>query len=407
MIDIDKIRQSAGIIGESDQIQEMLALIGQVANTDISVLITGESGSGKELVAKAVHKNSRRKFEKMITVNCAAIPAGIIESELFGHKKGSFTGATEARAGYFEAAHKGTIFLDEIGELPLETQAKLLRVIEQGEFMRVGDTKIMKADVRIIAATNLELYNEVRNSNFRQDLYFRLKTINIDVLPLREHISDLHLFIERFGLQFTAKNDIPFKGFSSEALTVMKRYAWPGNVRELKNAVESLLVMNKGERITDEMVMRQLKLDTYQSNPNLPVFVDSDADKVERELILKQLLFLRQDVNEIKQMMMGGRGVSVEEVQPPNPALFLPPAGTLSTADPDVLAQVEDGTLHAIQSDAIGEISISELEQEMIERALEKFRGNRRKTAQALDISERTLYRKINDYGIQKKFKDS
>ena len=406
MIDIDKIRQSAGIIGESDQIQEMLALIGQVANTDISVLITGESGSGKELVAKAVHKNSRRKFEKMITVNCAAIPAGIIESELFGHKKGSFTGATEARAGYFEAAHKGTIFLDEIGELPLETQAKLLRVIEQGEFMRVGDTKIMKTDVRIIAATNLELSKEVRNSNFRQDLYYRLKTINIDVLPLREHISDLHLFIERFGLQFTAKNDIPFKGFSSEALTVMKRYAWPGNVRELKNAVESLLVMNKGERITDEMVMRQLKLDTYQSNPNLPVFVDSDADKVERELILKQLLFLRQDVNEIKQMMMGGRGVSVEEVQPPNPALFLPPAGTLSTADPDVLAQVEDGTLHAIQSDAIGEISMSELEQEMIERALEKFRGNRRKTAQALDISERTLYRKINDYGIQKKIKD-
>ena len=406
MIDIDKIRQSAGIIGESDQIQEMLALIGQVANTDISVLITGESGSGKELVAKAVHKNSRRKFEKMITVNCAAIPAGIIESELFGHKKGSFTGATEARAGYFEAAHKGTIFLDEIGELPLETQAKLLRVIEQGEFMRVGDTKIMKTDVRIVAATNLELSNEVRNSNFRQDLYFRLKTINIDVLPLREHISDLHLFIERFGLQFTAKNDIPFKGFSSEALTVMKRYSWPGNVRELKNAVESLLVMNKGERITDEMVLRQLKLETYQSNPNLPVFVDADADKVERELILKQLLFLRQDVNEIKQMMMGGRGVSVEEVQPPNPALFLPPAGTLSTADPDVLAQVEDGTLHAIQDDAIGEISMSELEQEMIERALEKFRGNRRKTAQALDISERTLYRKINDYGIQKKIKD-
>ena len=407
MIDIDKIRQSAGIIGESDQIQEMLALIGQVANTDISVLITGESGSGKELVAKAVHKNSRRKFEKMITVNCAAIPAGIIESELFGHKKGSFTGATEARAGYFEAAHKGTIFLDEIGELPLETQAKLLRVIEQGEFMRVGDTKIMKTDVRIIAATNLELSNEVRISNFRQDLYFRLKTINIDVLPLREHISDLHLFIERFGLQFTAKNDIPFKGFSSEALTVMKRYSWPGNVRELKNAVESLLVMNRGERITDEMVMRQLKLDTYQSNPNLPVFVDSDADKVERELILKQLLFLRQDVNEIKQMMMGGRGVSVEEVQPPNPALFLPPAGTLSTADPDVLAQVEDGTLHAIQDDAIGEITMSELEQEMIERALEKFRGNRRKTARALDISERTLYRKINNYGIQQKFKDS
>ena len=406
MIDLDKIRRSADIIGESVEIQEMLALIGQVANTDISVLITGESGCGKELVAKAIHKNSRRKFEKMITVNCAAIPVGIIESELFGHKKGSFTGALEARAGYFEAAHKGTIFLDEIGELPLETQAKLLRVIEQGEFMKVGDTNIMKSDVRIVAATNRELAEEVKKGNFRQDLYFRLKTINIEVAPLRNHLNDIHLFIERFGLLFTAKNDISFKGFSSEALTVMKRYAWPGNVRELKNVVESLLVMNRGERITDVMVNKQLKLDTFQTNPNLPVFVDADADKVERELILKQLLFLRQDVNEIKQLMVGGRGVSVEEVQPSNPALFLPPAPTTAST-PETLAHVEDGTLHAIQDDVIGEITMSELEQEMIERALEKFRGNRRKTARALDISERTLYRKINDYGIQKKFKDS
>ena len=406
MIDIDKIRRSADIIGESVEIQEMIALIGQVANTDISVLITGESGSGKEVVAKAIHKNSRRKFEKMITVNCAAIPAGIIESELFGHKKGSFTGASEARTGYFEAAHKGTIFLDEIGELPLETQAKLLRVIEQGEFMKVGDTNIMKTDVRIIAATNRELAEEVKKGNFRQDLYFRLKTINIEVAPLRNHLNDMHLFIERFGLLFTAKNDIPFKGFSSEALTVMKRYTWPGNVRELKNVVESLLVMNRGERITDVMVSKQLKLDTFSSSPNLPVLVDADADKVERELILKQLLFLRQDVNEIKQMMVGGRGMPVNEVQPSNPALFLPPAPSTSNA-PDVLSRVEDGALNAIQDDVIGEITMSELEQEMIERALEKFRGNRRKTARALDISERTLYRKINDYGIQKKIKES
>ena len=406
MIDIEKIRRSANIIGESVEIQEMIALIGQVANTDISVLITGESGSGKEVVAKAIHKNSRRKFEKMITVNCAAIPAGIIESELFGHKKGSFTGASEARAGYFEAAHKGTIFLDEIGELPLETQAKLLRVIEQGEFMKVGDTNIMKTDVRIIAATNRELVEEVKKGNFRQDLYFRLKTINIEAVPLRNHLNDMHLFIERFGLLFTAKNDIPFKGFSSEALTVMKRYAWPGNVRELKNVVESLLVMNRGERITDVMVTKQLKLDTFQASPNLPVLVDADADKVERELILKQLLFLRQDVNEIKQMMVGSRGAPVNEVQPSNQALFLPPSPSTSNA-PDTLAHVEDGALHAIQDDVIGEITMSELEQEMIERALEKFRGNRRKTARALDISERTLYRKINDYGIQKKFKES
>jgi len=409
MIDIDKIRRSAGIIGESEHIQEMLALIGQVANTDISVLVTGQSGSGKELVAKAIHKNSRRKFEKMITVNCAAIPAGIIESELFGHKKGSFTGATEARMGYFEAAHKGTIFLDEIGELPLETQAKLLRVIEQGEFMKVGDTKIQKTDVRIIAATNRDLSDEVKKSNFRQDLYFRLKTINIQVPPLKDHIGDLPQFIERFGLEFTAKNDIAFKGFSSEALTVMKRYEWPGNVRELKNSVESLLVMNKGKRITDKMVIRHLKLDDYQSNANLPVFVDSDSDKVERELILKQLLFLRQDVNEIKQMLMG-KGVAnlTDEVQPPNPALFLPASSSLtSEVDSEVLSQVEDGTLTSIQEDVIGEVSIADIEKEMIERTLDKFRGNRRKTAQVLDISERTLYRKINEYGINKKYKDS
>ena len=192
-LDVDKIRRSVGIIGESDSIQEMLATIGQVANTNILVLITGNSGSGKEMVAKAVHKNSRRKFESLVTVNCAAIPSGIIESELFGHKKGSFTGATENRKGYFEAADKGTIFLDEIGELPTETQAKLLRVIEQGEFLRVGDTKTQKVDVRIVAATNKNLLEEVGKGNFRQDLYYRLKTVTIKVAPLCEHMNDIYL----------------------------------------------------------------------------------------------------------------------------------------------------------------------------------------------------------------------
>ena len=225
IVDANKIKKSVGIIGESIEIEEMCTLIGQIANTDISVLVTGESGSGKEMVAKALHKNSKRKFESIITVNCAAIPSGIIESELFGHKKGSFTGAHENHKGYFEAANKGTIFLDEIGELPLETQAKLLRVIEQGEFMRVGETKTQKTDVRIIAATNRKLHEEVRNKRFRQDLYFRIKTVSIDVVPLKEHISDLFLYIERFGLLFTAKNDIPFKGFSQESINLMKQYS--------------------------------------------------------------------------------------------------------------------------------------------------------------------------------------
>ena len=404
MIDIDKIRRSVGLIGESENIQEMLALIGQVANTDISVLVTGESGSGKEMVAKAIHKNSKRKFEKLITVNCAAIPSGIIESELFGHKKGSFTGASETRTGYFEASNKGSIFLDEIGELTIETQAKLLRVIEQGEYMKVGDSKVQKTDSRIIAATNRDLAEEVKKGNFRQDLYFRLKTINIHVPPLREHLVDIALFIERFGLEFSAKNDIPFKGFASDALSVLKRYNWPGNIRELKNSVESLLVMNKGKRINEEMVIKHLKLDEYQANSNLPVFVDSDSDKVERELILKQLLFLRQDVNEIKQILLGGHVSSGDEVKPSNPALFLPPHNS-SELDSQ-LTKVEDATLHAIQDDVLGEMSMQELEKEMIDRTLEKFNGNRRKTAQSLNISERTLYRKINEYGIVKKYKD-
>ena len=207
---------------------------------------------------------------------------------------------------------------------------------------------------------------------------------------MRDHLGDISLFIQRFGLEFSAKNDIAFKGFSLEALTVLKRYNWPGNVRELKNSVESLLVMNKGERITENMVIKHLKLDEFQVNSNLPVFVDSNTDKVERELILKQLLFLRQDVNEVKQMLMSGRSSSPEEVQPPNPALFLPPAGLVPTADSKVLTHVEDGTIHAIHEDVIGEISIHELEQEMIEKTLDKFRGNRRKTAQVLNISERT-----------------
>ena len=405
-LDLDKIRRSVGIIGESDSIQEMLATIGQVANTNILVLITGDSGSGKEMVAQAVHKNSRRKFESLVTVNCAAIPSGIIESELFGHKKGSFTGATENRKGYFEAADKGTIFLDEIGELPTETQAKLLRVIEQGEFLRVGDTKTQKVDVRIIAATNKDLAEEVSKGNFRQDLYYRLKTVTIKVAPLRNHISDIYLYIERFGLEFTAKNDIPFKGFSSEAISVMKKHTWPGNIRELKNSVESMIVMNRGERITDAMVIKHLDLDEFNINPNLPVFVSDDADKMERELILKQLLFLRQDVNELKQIMVGRTPSAEEPIQPANPALFLPPPTQSEFIDYRGRTNIEDGSATAIQDDALGELTMEELEHEIIERTLDKFKGNRRKTAQSLNISERTLYRKINDYGIKKKHRD-
>ena len=397
IVDANKIKKSVGIIGESIEIEEMCTLIGQVANTDISVLVTGDSGSGKEMVAKALHKNSKRKFESMITVNCAAIPSGIIESELFGHKKGSFTGAHDNHKGYFEAANKGTIFLDEIGELPLETQAKLLRVIEQGEFMRVGETTTQKTDVRIIAATNRRLSSEVKDKKFRQDLYFRLKTVSIDVVPLKEHIGDLFLYIERFGLLFTAKNDIPFKGFSQEAINLMKKYDWPGNVRELKNTIESLLAINKGERIQEDMVRKYLNLDSPENifNDSLPVPVNKDSDAIERELILKQLLFLRQDVNELKQLFAAKNSDGIANVQPTNSSLFV-----LPEKNTDKIQTLDDGLFKGIKDDAIGEITMYELEKEIIERTLKNCKGNRRKTAKILDISERTLYRKLKEYEI-------
>ncbi len=400
MNDIDKIRKSVGIIGESEKMIEMLTLIGQIANTDISVLVTGKSGSGKEMVAKAVHKNSKRKFESLVVVNCAAIPSGIIESELFGHKKGSFTGATDNKKGYFEEAHKGTIFLDEIGELPKETQSKLLRVIESGEFMRVGESKTNKVDVRIIAATNRDLYSEVQKNNFRQDLYFRLKTINIKVPALKDHIEDLHLYIERFGLEFTAKNDIPFRGFSSDAVSILKQYSWPGNVRELKNSIESLLVMNKGQRIDGEMIKSHLNIVEPSFNENSIIPITDDADKLERELILKQLLYLRQDINEIKQFLTNNSSGS--EIAPTNPAFFLPidESNDRKSSYTSSKQNVEDAAVNAIKDDIVGELTMNELEREVIEKYLIKFKGNRRKTSEALDISERTLYRKIKEYDL-------
>ena len=401
MNNVDKIRRSVGMIGESSKIIEMLSLISQVATTDISILVSGESGSGKEMVAKAIHKNSKRKFESLVIVNCAAIPSGIIESELFGHKKGSFTGAIENKKGYFEEANKGSVFLDEIGELTKETQAKLLRVIESGEFIRVGESKAEKTDVRIITATNRNLKDEVNKNNFRQDLYFRLKTINIVVPPLREHLSDLPLFIERFGLEFTDKNDISFKGFSSEAIALLKTYNWPGNIRELKNTVESLLVINRGERIIPEMVKEQLNIIDFDNNSNSIIPINEESDKIERELILKQLLFLRQDINEIKKYLLMNSS-SEGSMKVTNPSFFLPIDENLDDCNTsrNNLDNISDAKLKAIRDEAVGEITMDEFEKEIIERCLEQFKGNRRKTANALDISERTLYRKIKEYGL-------
>tara|TARA_Y100001954_G_scaffold38286_1_gene37908 strand:- start:2087 stop:3292 length:1206 start_codon:yes stop_codon:yes gene_type:complete len=399
---LDKIRNSVGIIGDSPLIEEMLTLISQVAKTDISVLITGSSGSGKEMVAKAIHKNSNRKFKELVTVNCAAIPSGIIESELFGHKKGSFTGATENRKGYFEVADEGTIFLDEIGELPLETQAKLLRVIEEGEFLRVGDTKLNKVNVRIVAATNRALEKEVYDRNFRQDLYYRLKTVNIKVPDLKDHLDDIDELVSRFALKFTARNEISYKGFSKDSIMLLKNYSWPGNVRELKNVVESAIVMNKGERITRQMLSSQININEYSARPDLPVKIDMPSDKIEREMILKQLLYLRQDVNEIKQLFLSSKGLDkVYKNDVKSDTYFLPKDTNLKNIE-NQISDIGDAKAFALQDDSVGQVSMDDIENEVIERTLLKVKGNRRKAADILNISERTLYRKIKEYGIEK-----
>ena len=395
---IERIQKKSGIIGRSDSIQQVLEMIMQVSPVDISVLITGESGTGKEMIAKALHQNSKRSHESLVTVNCGAIPEGIIESELFGHKKGAYTDAREDRKGYFETANKGTIFLDEIGETPLETQVKLLRVLESGEFMPVGASKSKKTDVRVIAATNKDLGDLVTKNKFRQDLYYRLKTVTIDSPPLRNRVEDISLLVERFALEFTRSNDMLYRGFMPESIRVMKNFAWNGNVRELKNFVESIIVLEKGERITVEMVEKQLELNKggVHDNTALPVVVPQPAESAERELILRQLFLLRQDVEFLKQMASEGSPISSQVGVPVIPK-------TSGEINPSL--HIEEDVENFIKNSAIGDITMEDLEREVIERTLKYFNNNRRASAKSLNMSERTLYRKIDQYGLERKIK--
>ena len=403
MFDLERLQKQSGILGTSLGIRQVLEMIMQISPVDISVLVTGESGTGKEVVAKAIHKFSKRKNEEMVVVNCGAIPEGIIESELFGHKKGSFTGAGSDRKGYFEQADKGTIFLDEIGETPLETQVKLLRVLENGEFMRVGEAKTRKTDVRVIAATNKSLSELVKNGDFREDLYFRLKTIMVQLPPLRERVEDINAFIERFALEFTRANDIRYRGFMPDAVRMMKQYAWPGNVRELKHFVEKVLVLEKGERITADVIERELDNiipDQASNNPALPILVSKASDKAEIDLILRQLFMLKQDTELIQKLIVGGANVapttSLSEIKPIDQNLKIPQKSM----------EIVEHSYKFIRDDAIGDMLIKDLEEEAIKRTLKFFNNNRRKTAKSLGMSERTLYRKIEEFGIEPKIKN-
>ncbi len=398
---LNKLQQSFGILGESEKIKEIIEMIDQVSATDITILIAGESGTGKELIAAAVHRSSLRKHQPFVRVNCGAIPAGILESELFGHVKGAFTGAIGERKGYFETANNGTIFLDEIGEMPLETQVKLLRVLELGEFLPVGGSIGKKVDVRIIAATNKELIDEIEKEKFRKDLYYRLKTVTIVAPALRHHSEDVPLLIEKFALDFANRNNIPFKGFSPSAIHILENYSWPGNIRELKNFVESMIVLEKGEVINSSMIAKRLNIGRRIPSSNLPMKISKSVDQAERELILQQILLIRRDINDIKNAVTGDfNSISFDasrgstEIQ----RYIAPVLDEEKPVEEESLLEMADDFM--VNPNILGKVSLEEVEKELIQKTLKKFNFRKRQTANALKISERTLYRKIKEYEL-------
>jgi DNA-binding NtrC family response regulator len=367
-----------GIIGESLQMRKIAEVIDQVAPTDITVLITGESGVGKEVIAKAIHQSSKRSSRPMITVNSGAIPEGIIESELFGHERGSFTGASDQRKGYFELADGGTLFLDEIGELPLSSQVKFLRVLENGEFLRVGSSVPRHVNVRVIAATNKDLESAMRHGMFRPDLFYRLRSFNIAVPPLRERPEDIPFLFRVFAEEVARKNGISYKGISDTAMELLREYSWPGNVRELKNAAESMIVLERGKYLEPADVRKYLKANTLlpADERNLPIHLSKSVEQAERELILRALLELKGNIMEVKAML--------DEQRHALDATKRGGQGSVVVGGPD-----DPG------------ISLEEMEHRLIAEALTRSKGNRRMAARALNISERTLYRKIKEYGLE------
>ncbi len=405
-----KLQKRFGILGKSDAITEIIEIIDQVAETDITVLIGGESGTGKELIADAIHKHSMRKHKPFIKVNCGAIPSGILESELFGHVKGAFTGASENRHGYFESADTGTIFLDEIGEMPIETQVKLLRVLEEGEFFPVGGSKPRQVDVRIVAATNRNLLEAIKKEKFRKDLYYRLKTITITAPSLKNHPEDIPELINKFALDFANRNSIPFKGFSPNSISLLQRFSWPGNIRELKNFVESMIVLQKGEVITSKMVEKQLyhaeNEEVVANSPYLPIKVSKSTEQAERELILQQILLLRRDIKEIKDRFLEDESKLISPLKNKYTLqnfLSKPESqfnGTIEEGEEKIEEHEQDESI--ISAKFLGQVSMEDVEKELIEKTLKKFDFKKRQTANALQISERTLYRKINEYNLEK-----
>src|SRR5690554_4541895 len=404
---LQQVKQRFGIIGNTPELDRAIDVALQVAPTDLSVLITGESGTGKENFPQIVHQYSKRKHGPYFAINCGSIPEGTIDSELFGHEKGSFTGATGSRKGYFEVANGGTLFLDEVGELPMSTQARLLRVLESGEFIKVGSSQVEKSDVRVVAATNMDMVKGVEKGKFREDLYFRLNTVPIRIPPLRDRKDDIPLLFRKFTSDCAEKYMMPPITLTEGATEKLKNYRWPGNVRQLKNITEQVSIIEKERVITSEILQKYLP---YNEVGMLPVSLSKIQENEyksfanEREILYQVLFDMKKDISDLKQVVNSiidetgqhtSTIISSDHTRVPMPVKYEPFTENISINNENEHHDIQEATEYEESA-----LSISEVEKEMIAKALERHNGKRKSAAIELGISERTLYRKIKEYDL-------
>ena len=395
MIDVQAIKQRFGIIGNDPALNRAVEVAAQVAATDLTVFINGESGTGKDVFPQIIHQNSARKHGPYFAINCGAIPEGTIDSELFGHEKGSFTGAYDTRKGYFETTDGGTLFLDEVAELPLATQARLLRVLENGEFVKVGSSKVQKTNVRVVAATNVDIPTAIEKGRFREDLYYRLNTVPIHIPALRERKADIRLLFRKFASDIAEKYHFPAIQLTPDALVMFENYRWDGNIRQLKNVTEQISIIETERVITPDILRNYLPAQTV-----LPTIFkdDSRADSIsERDIMFKFLIDMKKDITELKKTVSDLTSGQIPTIQPMPTQEITPIQGTVVNYDNTQDAEVE----YLQEKQAVDNLSLQDKENEVIIKALRKYNGKRKDAANELGISERTLYRKIKEYDIK------
>lgn len=412
-MEVQQVKQRFGIIGNAPLLNRALEVAIQVAPTDISVLVTGESGTGKEIIPQVIHQLSARKHGEYIAVNCGAIPEGTIDSELFGHEKGSFTGASGSRKGYFEVADGGTIFLDEVAELPMQTQVRLLRVLETGEFIRVGSSKSIKTNVRVVAATNENMQRAISTGKFREDLFYRLSTVPISLPSLRNRKEDIHLLFRKFASDFSDKYRMPAIKLTDDAVDLLTNYSWPGNIRQLKNLVEQISVIETSREVDSVLLNRYLP----EEKSNTPAIVSENVNESinERELMYKFLFDMKKDLTELKKIVLEMVSQNGEidldndqtkmlnrfytDIQSPSPSTKILPPPSEENSNYDYEVKSNDSTFED-HEEVEESLSLEDREKELIQKALEKHKGKRKYAASELGISERTLYRKIKEYNL-------